>query len=326
MKISLFQLIKKMKMNKINIFITDSDYSCDDKSFMYLLGFQPSLGAMILKKDKLIVILDSRYFEKTKNIDLNNIKKITWNESLELILVESRNTINEIKNNINENDIIEIEWKIAAEYYEELRKLNQEITVLKWWFFTPKRITKNNNEKDSFKKAISIIDETFIFIKNLADNWKLNWKTELEVRSIILEQIFKNGWSWESFDSIVAFWANSSTPHHSTWKTKISEGPLLIDMWALYNWYCSDFTRTFWIWEKKWPKYDEFIKIHKIVKDAHMNAFENTKENMSWEEIDNLTRDLIESRWYMKEYTHGTWHWVWLNIHESPFIKQWSKE
>jgi len=43
-------------MKKSNIFITDSDYSCDDKSFEYLLWFQPSLGWMILMKKKLFII------------------------------------------------------------------------------------------------------------------------------------------------------------------------------------------------------------------------------------------------------------------------------
>ena len=48
-------------MKKANIFITDSDYSCDDKSFEYLLWFQPSLGWMVLMNKKLYIILDWRY-------------------------------------------------------------------------------------------------------------------------------------------------------------------------------------------------------------------------------------------------------------------------
>jgi hypothetical protein len=61
---------------KTHIFITDSDFSNTDKSFNYLLGFQPSLGAMVLNENKLSVLLDSRYFENTKNIDKDNIRKI----------------------------------------------------------------------------------------------------------------------------------------------------------------------------------------------------------------------------------------------------------
>jgi hypothetical protein len=61
--------------NFANIFITDSDYSCNDKSFEYLLWFQPSKGAIILNEQKLFIILDSRYFAKTEDINEENIKK-----------------------------------------------------------------------------------------------------------------------------------------------------------------------------------------------------------------------------------------------------------
>jgi Xaa-Pro aminopeptidase len=97
-------------------------------------------------------------------------------------------------------------------------------------------------------------------------------------------------------------------------------------MWALYNWYCSDFTRTFWVWEKSWDSYEKFIKIYEIVKNAHNNAFKKSVENMIWWQIDYLTRKEIEDKWYEKYYTHGTWHWVGLDIHESPSINEKSEE
>jgi Xaa-Pro aminopeptidase len=160
----------------------------------------------------------------------------------------------------------------------------------------------------------------------LANAWELYWKTELEVRSIILNKIFEYGWNWESFNSIVAFGKNSSIPHHATSETIIWTWPLLIDMWALYKWYCSDFTRTIWIWDKSSKDYEEFQKIYKIVKDAHLYAFENARENMIWKELHALANSVIKSRGYEDNFIHWTGHWIGLDIHEKPFINKNSED
>ena len=314
---------QSMKQKSTHIFITDSDYCCDNKAFNYLLWFQPSLGSIVLKQNEIFIILDSRYFNKTKDIDKNNIRSILWNDKSKISYIESRNFIDEIIKIVKNEKNISAEWNIAWIYIKQIEeKIGKKIDFLQLWHFNQKRIFKNELEINNLKKAIEIIDNTFIHIQNLNQNEKLNWKTELEVRSIIINQIFENGWSWESFDSIVAFWANSATPHHNTWETIIWDWPLLIDMWALYKWYCSDFTRTFWVWKKKWEKYEEFIKIYNIVKNAHNNAYENTKENTTWKQIDSLTREYIEEKWYAECYTHGTWHGVGLDIHEAPSISK----
>lgn len=159
----------------------------------------------------------------------------------------------------------------------------------------------------------------FLYIEYLANTWILVWKTENQVRSIIINKIFEYGGTWESFDSIVAFWKNSSIPHHKTWNTIIWNGPLMIDIWAIYNWYCSDFTRTIWVWERN-EEYADFKKIYEIVKEAHMEAFEKFKVGMTWKDLDKIARDSISKNWFWEYFTHSLWHWVWLDIHENPRI------
>lgn len=319
-----------------NIFITDSDYSCTDKSFEYLLWFQPTLGWMVLNNDEIFIILDWRYFEKTKNINIEQIRKITWKNDLIVTFIKTLDLIGDIikiiKNGNNldskksENNKVVFEWKIAGEYIEKIEnsmlEINNEkieIEILKWWYFLKNRIIKNIQEKNNIKEAIKIIDKVFVYITELNSKWEIKWKTEFEIRWIIISKIFEFGWEWESFDSIVAFGKNSSIPHHKTWNTLIWDWVLLIDMWALFNWYCSDFTRTFWVWEKN-EEYNNFIKVYEIVKNAHNNAFINSKSWMSWKDIDYLTRWYIEEKGYWEKYIHWTGHWVWLDIHEAPWI------
>jgi len=324
-------------MTKANIFITDSDYSCDDKSFEYLLWFQPSMGWMILTEEKLFIILDSRYFDKTKSINKKNIFNILDRE-LEIIYIKANNIIWDIIEILWENNLEKIifEWKIAWEYIKKIKKdVKKDVfakhlykvifKISEWWFFSDKRITKNNSELEKIEKAIKIIDKTFDYITELNKYWELKWKTENQIRWIIISKIFEFWWTWESFDAIVAFGKNSAIPHHDTWETIIEDWVLLIDMWAKFGWYCSDFTRIFWVWEKN-KQYEKFSEIHKIVKQAHLNAFENTISWMTGKEIDNLTRKVIEDAWYWKKYIHWTGHWVGLDIHENPYINSKSEE
>ena len=289
---------------------------------MYLLWFQPSLWWIVLTNKKLFIILDSRYFWKLKNIDEENIRNIVWNNNLDIKYIESKDIISEIIKVTKKYPKLSIEWKVASEYTEKIReKSEKEIIVLKWGYFSKKMEQKNETEKQNIIKAIEIIDNVFLEIFKLVKSWEIIWKTELQIKALIITNIFEFGWNWESFDSIVAFWPNSAIPHHSTWNTIIWNWPLLIDMWALYKWYCSDFTRTIWVWEKK-GNYNEFIKYYEIVKKSHGIAFENTKLWMTWKEIDSLARNYIKKQWDWKLFTHWLWHWVWLNIHESPTINQ----
>jgi len=166
-----------------------------------------------------------------------------------------------------------------------------------------------------------------LWFSELNKQWELLWKTELQVRSIIISKVMEFGWNGESFDSIVWFGENSAIPHHSAWETVIWEGVLLIDMWALYKWYCSDFTRTFWVSSPNlsWGKgieQEEFEKIYNIVKQAHNIAFENTKAWMTWEDVDSFARKYIEEAWYGEYFTHSTGHWIWLDVHELPSISK----
>ena len=314
--------------NSANIFITNE--KSENKTFEYLLWFQPSLGWIVLTNDALDIILDNRYFAKTKEIDENHIKKIVWNNDLKINYINSRDTVWEIikiiQDNTREISSVILDDNTLALDKENIEKETQkEITILRETFFKEKRIIKNHSELEKIEKAIKIIDKTFNYITELNKAWELKWKTENQIRWIIINKIFEFGGSDESFWAIVAFAKNSAMPHHFTWETIIEDWVLLIDMWAKFGWYCSDFTRTFWVWERN-EQYEKFSEIHKIVKQAHLNAFENTTSWMTWKQIDNLTRKVIEDAWYWEKYIHSTGHWVGLDIHENPWINSKSEE
>lgn len=318
--------IKKLNSNYPVVFITDSDFSNTDKSFEYLLWFQPSLWWIILSEEEIFIFLDGRYYWNTANINKELLKWKIWNNSLKINYLTFENWENKLLDSIIsklwKNIKIYLENNIASKYYDYIKTNtnNAEIELIEAYFWE-KRIIKQDNEVENIEKAIEIIDNTFIYIEKLNNSWDLLWKTELQVRAIVISKIMEYWWSWESFDTIVAFAQNSAIPHHSAGETIIGVGVLLIDMWALYNWYCSDFTRTFWVWEQN-KEYDEFIKIKDIVKKAHNEAFKLAYSLISWKELDFIARNIIENEWYWEYYIHSLGHWVWLDIHESPRVSK----
>ena len=349
----------------LKILITDTDNWMINNQFIYLLGFQPSLWWIIIWKNKIIIFLDSRYFLKTKNINQNNLlKKIYSKENnskfesqkinkKDVIYIEYKDTlINSINKYISNSKKIILENNITLKIFDDIKnnivnehtwKIMKTELIIKKPFFEKQRIIKNKEEIKNIKKAINIIDKVFSSIQKLNKSWKLIWKTELELRSFIITKIFEFWGEWESFESIVAYGSNSAIPHHTCWNTKILNWPLLIDMWAIYNWYCSDFTRTIWVWKTKIDNfekvplnpskdlkneynYEEFKKIYNIVFESYKKALNYSKQWVKTKDIDKLARDYITKEWYWDFFIHWLGHWVWLNIHEAPILKNTGKE
>ena len=305
-----------------HVCITDSDFSATDKSFEYILWFQPSLWAIILSDTKVLLLFDGRYFSKLSTIDEDILRERMWKGDIKIEKIECEDIFDGIVDQLKDEISITLENNIALKHYNffKTQLSNTEIHFSEGYFIN-KRIHKTPQEIWHIQKAIEIIDETFLYIKTLAETGQLHKKTEQEVRQLIISQIFLLWGQWESFPSIVAFGKNSSIPHHSTGETRIGNGPLLIDMWAIYKWYCSDFTRTIWVWEKT-QEYDNFVKIYEIVKKSHLASISEFHTWMRGKDLYEISRDYIEKSWYGAYYTHGLGHGVGLDIHEEPKLKK----
>jgi Xaa-Pro aminopeptidase/Xaa-Pro dipeptidase len=182
------------------------------------------------------------------------------------------------------------------------------------------RISKWEEEKQKIKKAITIIDEVFRHIECLNASDAILGISELGLRQIIIEKIFEFGGEGESFESIVAFGANSAVPHHHSGNTIIRQGVLLIDMGAQYQWYCSDFTRTIWVGEKN-LEYEKFKNAHDLVKQSHEAAYNGYNSWMTGGDLDTLSRDIVQNSQYKDLFIHNLGHGLWLDIHENPRLK-----
>ncbi|HEM62301.1 MAG TPA: M24 family metallopeptidase, partial [Chloroflexi bacterium] len=95
----------------------------------------------------------------------------------------------------------------------------------------------------------------------------------------------------------------------------IEEGePVVIDLGARVEGYCSDLTRTIVV-GKPDARYQE---IYYLVLDAQVKALAGIKPGMTGREADALAREVIEEGGYGHLFGHGLGHSVGLAVHEDP--------
>jgi Xaa-Pro aminopeptidase len=175
------------------------------------------------------------------------------------------------------------------------------------------RAQKDVEEKKLIQKAIDISDEAY----NIVSSSIKIGDTEILIGRKLDETMRKLGAEGPSFDTIVGFGPNGALPHHLPSDRKIREGePIVIDMGAKYNGYCSDLTRTFVIGEPD----ETFVKIYDIVLGAQLTAFSTVQIGMTGSQTDSLARKVIEEAGYGANFGHGLGHGVGLAIHEYPRV------
>ena len=135
------------------------------------------------------------------------------------------------------------------------------------------------------------------------------WRMEVAMREFGADNI--------SFDTIVAAGPNGAMAHHRADDTVIKAGePIVIDMGAQVNGYCSDITRTVVVGEPD----EMFHKIYSIVLGAQLTAINTVRPGLSGEECDALSRDVIARAGYGDNFGHSLGHGVGLAVHEKPRV------
>ena len=144
--------------------------------------------------------------------------------------------------------------------------------------------------------------------------------TENELAGALDFQIRKFG-AKTSFETIVAFGANASRPHHQPGNRKLRENDaILIDFGARYKGYCSDITRCFTVGKPS----AFYKKVYDAVQQAQAAAIEMIKPGVEIKMVDAAARKVI-ARYNLPVYGHGTGHGLGLEIHEEPVIDEKSK-
>lgn len=140
--------------------------------------------------------------------------------------------------------------------------------------------------------------------------------TELALAGLIELEIRKAG-AWPGFETIVAFGANASRPHHQPTERPLrSNDTILVDFGARFRGYRSDITRCFVIGQPD----KLFLKAYQVVVQAQAKAIAGVRPGVPLSQIDAIPRQVIKESG-LPVYGHGSGHGIGLDIHEDPFLK-----
>lgn len=284
----------------------------------YLSGFSGSAGFLLINQERAILATDFRYVEQSKS-QAPNFQVVQIGGQFNSWFPKLISDLG-IKTLGFEGDDISL-----ATYHQIVKAARKTSPKLRPRLVSTEgigehlRSIKENKEVESIKKAAMLADAAedyaSIKLKPGMTEKDLAWILEIFLREKGSESL--------PFPIIVASGPNSALPHAHPTDRVIQEGePVVIDLGARVNRYCSDITRTICCGNPS----DNLSRIYRIVFEAQTSAIEGIRIGMKGEEADQIARDLIEKAGYGSSFGHSLGHGVGLDEHEYPRLGPNSKD
>ncbi|MDY6912310.1 MAG: aminopeptidase P family protein [Chloroflexota bacterium] len=276
----------------------------------YLSGFTGSAGFLIISDRKAILVTDFRYAEqaRSQSPDFQVVQIagefIKWLPELLVELGAERIGFEgDDLTFFAHRQLVRATRKLAPKARPRLVSIEGLIGF--------QRACKEPDELAAIEKAAALADTAVeragTLLKPGMTEKELAWNLERFLR--------ENGSEGVAFDIIAASGPNSALPHaEPTDRIILSGEPVVIDLGARVDGYCSDITRTIFLGE---PNAD-FARIYRIVQSAQSAALASIRAGMNGDEADRLARDVIGKAGYEKAFGHGLGHGVGLDVHEQP--------
>ena len=273
----------------------------------YFTGYRGS-GLLLISLDGLpMLYVSPLYYELAEE---------TVHEGIQVIKLEPGSRIENVLDGLPDSVKSRLGYDSlsAEEYLKISERLGGSMTSIskKIWRL---RMVKEESELERIRKACEISSKCM----ELASEIISAGVTEAEVKAEILKEMITLGGEKPAFDVIVASGPNSSKPHGSPRDRVIEPGDVVVvDLGAVYEGYCSDITRTFYVGSK--PESD-VARVYEIVEKAKCEAENATRIGVKASELYRRAYETLSSAGYGEYFLHGLGHGVGIEIHEPPSLK-----
>lgn len=276
----------------------------------YLSGFTGSSACLLISHSHAFLATDFRYMEQAKeeapNYEITQVKG-----DLSSWLPELLSDLRWRRLGFEANHISFATYRKLSEAIET-KQLHLEL-IPTTALVEHLRSIKELEELVLIDKAVELTDAAFQYAKATIHPHMTEMEAAWEIESFLRQ----GGSEGIPFDIIVASGPNSALPHAKPTGKAIQFGePVLIDMGARINGYCSDFSRTICLGKPD----NNLLGIYDIVLKAELAAIEGIESGMNAPQADRLARSVVAKSGYGDSFGHGLGHGVGLEVHEPPTL------
>lgn len=282
----------------------------DLNNIRWLTGFTGSAGTLIVRPDDMVLIVDGRYGDQSR--------EQTKNSQAQCSVIEGRSatelregvlrTTKELKMiGFDPSEMtVTAHETMSAQIDSELVKVSAVVPHL--------RRRKSEPEIQRMELAASATDAALSEVEPML----VLGLTERDIRDELDYRMRKHGAEFTSYDTIVASGPNAARPHHRPVSRKIVEGDsVVIDVGGLVDGYHSDMTRTYLIGEVDLV----LSEMHEVVSASQLLGLSYVRAGVLAQDVDRQCRDFIAAAGFGPEFSHSTGHGVGLQIHEMPWVR-----
>lgn len=183
--------------------------------------------------------------------------------------------------------------------------------------FSDLRTIKTQEEISAIERACKIGDSALAELLPLIKPGM----TEMQIARE-LELLIKKKNADLSFPTIVAFGENAAIPHHHAGEKRLKERDLIfIDFGVLYDNYCSDMTRTFFMGEptKEQEKAYNSVKLSQEKAATFIQEKLKMNKKINAKDVDAISREFLVKEGF-PPIPHSLGHGIGLEVHESPSL------
>ena len=282
----------------------------------YVAGFTGSAGVILVTQSRALFAADFRYVEQAEGectargfeVFKSVGKRVQWLRSL-----FGEAEVGGKRLGLTKLDTTYGGYLGVADAIAELSASERPELVPAPPLIEALRAQKDAGEVALLQRAVNVSDLAFA---ELLDVLRPEM-TERQAADVFRENVKLAGGDDISFDTIVASGPHAAMPHAQPRDVVIAQGePLVVDMGARVQRYCSDLTRTVVPGRPD----ARFREIYGIVFEAQRAAIEGIETGMTGQQADALARDYITKAGYGEQFGHGLGHGIGLQVHESPHL------
>lgn len=272
----------------------------------YFSGFTGSSGWLLITADRALIATDFRYYEQV-GLECPGYELVQITTTLAAVLSAMLQTAG----------VGRLAFEADHATFADVQEWSKAAPEIEWvptkGIGTSLRAVKDADELATLRRAVALADEALAAgLAQLRPGI-----TELELSWAIESYMRTHGAQNVSFELIVACGPNGARPHARATDAAIVAGePVVIDMGARVDGYCSDLTRTVCLGQPNDP--ERFWAVYNTVLQAQMAAEAAIRPGMTGQEADAVARDLITAAGYGPHFGHGLGHGVGLAVHEEP--------